>query len=289
MEIFEILSLVAAIIFLLYCYETRNYKFWKNQDVKGPKPWPLVGNFKDVLLDRLPLVEMIKNLYDQYDNEQMIGIYARSQPILILKDLELIKDILIKDFNKFPDRGIKVHEKIDPLSQNLVKLESKRWRPLRKKISSIFTTGKLKDMFYLLLECSNHLDLYLKKIVPNNEPIECRLLTSKFTTNIIGSCAFGIDVNSFSDGKNDFIRMGEKIFDVGFWKSIKIKIRDLLPDLYSFLGGLMKDREMDNFFIDLVTDTIKYRKENDIIRHDFIDLLRFMKDDPKNADDIGEL
>ncbi|XP_051173283.1 cytochrome P450 6k1-like [Leptopilina boulardi] len=282
----ELLCIVAAIFLFLYYYSSKNHNYWKNQGVKGPEPMPFLGNMKDVLLNRLAPGQMAKILYDKFVNEPMIGIYARSTPILILKDPELIKDVLIKDFNKFADRGLPIHEKVEPLSQNLVNLEPERWRPLRKKLSPVFTSGKLREMFSLLLESSEHFEKYLNKIVPKNEPIECRLLTSKFTTDVIGSCAFGIDINSLSDEENDFIRIGRKIFDVSFRRSIKIKIRDLAPGLFSLLGPLFKDREMDNFFTSLIKDTMKYRKENNIIRHDFVDLLRYVKENPEKIDDI---
>ncbi|XP_043471293.1 uncharacterized protein LOC122504303 [Leptopilina heterotoma] len=286
MALIEILCIVAVILLFFYVYNSKNLDFWKNQGVKGPDPHPIFGNFKDILLNRLALGQMVKNLYDQFIDESMIGIYALSTPILIIKAPELIKDVLIKDFNIFSDRGLPVNEKIEPLSQNLLNLEPKRWRPLRKKLSPVFTSGKLREMFFLLLESGNHFETYLQKIVPKNEPIECRLLTSKFTMDVIGSCAFGIDINTLSDEENDFVRMGRKIIVLDFWRSIKGKIRDFSPGLFSLLGPIMKDEELDNFFTGLITDTIKYRKENHIVRHDFVDLLRYVKENPEKMDDV---
>ncbi|XP_051173284.1 cytochrome P450 6B1-like [Leptopilina boulardi] len=282
----ELLCIAAAIFLFLYYYSSKNHNYWKNQGVKGPEPMPFLGNIKDILLNRLAPGQMAKILYDKFVNEPMIGIYARSTPILILKDPELIKDVLIKDFNKFADRGLPVHEKLDPLSLNLFNLEPERWRPLRKKLSPVFTSGKLREMFSLLLESSEHFEKYLHKIVHKNEPIECHLLTSKFTTNVIGSCAFGIDINALSDEENDFIRIGKKIFDASLWSSIKRKIRELAPDLFSLLGPLLKDNEIDNFFTSLIKDTMEYRKKNNIIRHDFVDLMRYVIENPDKVDDI---
>ncbi|XP_043471300.1 cytochrome P450 6k1-like [Leptopilina heterotoma] len=286
MALIAILCIVAVILLFLYVYSSKNHDFWKKQGVKGPDPLPILGNFKDILLNRLSPGEMAKNLYNQFNDESMIGIYARSTPILLLKDPELIKDILIKDFNKFAARDLPVNEEIEPLSQNLLNLEPKRWRPLRKKLSPVFTSGKLREMFFLLLESGNHFETYLRKIVPKNEPIECRLLTSKFTMDVIGSCAFGIDINTLSDEENDFVRMGRKIFVLDFWRSIKAKIRDFSPGLFTLLGPIMKDEELDNFFISLIRDTMKYRKENNVVRHDFVDLLRYVKENPEKMDDV---
>ncbi|XP_033229916.1 cytochrome P450 6k1-like isoform X2 [Belonocnema kinseyi] len=284
---FEILCIVVAIYIFINCYRTSKHEFWKNQGVPGPKPLLFLGNFKDILLNRLSPGEFAKNIYDEFTNESMVGVYARNTPILIIKDAEVIKDVLIKDFNIFANRGLPVHEKIEPMSQNLVNLEPDRWRPLRKKLSPVFTSGKLREMFYLLLESSNHFEQYLEKIVPKNESIECRQLTSKFTMDVIGSCAFGIDINTLSDEKNDFTRMGRKIFDDSFRRSMRIKVRDLAPWLFKLLGPFLIDREMNDFFTNLISETMEYRKKNNVVRHDFVDLLLFMKENPDKLNDIS--
>lgn len=284
----ELLCIAATIFFLLYYLCTSNHSFWKNRGVSSPKPLPFFGNFKDIIFHRISNADFLKNHYEHYDNETMFGLYLNNTPILVLRDLELIKDILIKDFNKFADRGMPVHEKIEPLSQNLVALEAERWRPLRKKLSPVFTSGKLKEMFYLLEETANHLEKYLEKIVTKNEPIECRLLTSKFTMNVIGSCAFGVDINALSDEQNEFVKMGRKMFAFNFWRALRMNIKELTPWLFNVMGPLMKKTEMSDFFTKFIADTMQYREKHNIVRHDFVDLLKFLKENPDKLNDIGK-
>ena len=284
----EILCILAVIFLIFYYYCTLNYNFWKVRGVRGPKPSFPLGNFKTIMLNRLSVGDYLNVIYKDFKDEPMIGIYARTTPVLILKDPEFIKDVLIKDFTTFADRGLKIHEKVEPLSQHLFSLEPTRWRPLRNKLSPVFTSGKLKEMFYLLLESSDHLEKYMETIVSRNEPIECRDLTAKFTTNVIGSCAFGININSFRDEENDFLRMGKKIFQITFWRSIKMRIRDATPWLFDLLGPLLQDREINSFFTNLIIETMRYRKDNSIQRHDFVDLLKDIKEHPDKLD-FGEL
>lgn len=278
MEPLEIIFTIVAIIFLLYYLSTSSHNFWKTQGVLGPKPIPLFGNFKRTIFKEISVGDFIKNYYDQYESESMFGLYFNNTPILILKDLELIKDILIKDFNKFAERDMTVHEKIEPLSQNLVALGSEKWRPLRKKLTPVFTSGKLKEMFHLLIETSEHLDDYLNKIIKKEEIIECRLLTTKFTMNVIGSCAFGVDINALADEQNEFVKMGRKIFAFNFWRMLRSNIKELTPWLYNYLGIFMKRTEMADFFTKFIADTMEYRKKHKIIRHDFVDLLKQLKE-----------
>ena len=265
-----------------------NYDFWKVQGVSGPKPSFLWGNLKDVMLNRKALGGYLNVIYKDFKDELMVGIFARTTPILILKDPELIKDVLIKDFAKFPNRGLNTHEKVEPLSQHLFLLEYERWRPLRIQLSPVFTSGKLKEMFYLLLESSDHLEKYLETVVSKNEPIECRDLTDKYTANVIGSCAFGININSLCDEENEFLKMGKKMFQMTTWRSIRSEIRQAIPWLYRLLGPVFADRDMDAFFTNLILNTMKYRKDNNIVRHDFVDIINGLKENHEKLD-FGEL
>lgn len=217
----EIVCGIAIIIFLLYRYLASSFDFWKVRNVKGPKPNLLFGNIKDLMLQRKSMADFLLEVYKEFKDEPYVGVYFRSTPILLLQDPQLIKDILIKDFSNFPQRGTPVTEKVEPLSQHLVFLEAKRWRPLRNKLSPAFSSGKLKEMFPLMLECGKHLENYLNKI-PENDIVEFRDITAKYTTDVIGNCVFGIEMNAIVDEDSEFRKMGKKIFRHFYKKSYKI-------------------------------------------------------------------
>lgn len=289
LDIYDVLCGLAVLLVVGYYYFTSTFDFWSSQGVKGPKPSPLFGNFKDIMFAKSTLNDFLNKDYHKYDNEPMWGIYARLTPILVIKDPEYIKDILIKDFTAFSDRGIKVHEKVEPLSQHLFSLEPERWRPLRTKLSPVFTSGKLKEMFYLLLECADHFEDFLRVQVEKNPIIECRELTARFMTDVIGVCAFGLKTNSLSEEDSEFRKFGRKIFETNWKRIIKLRLRESLPGLYNLLKPIMYDYELNNFFINMMTQTIDYRKKNNIKRNDFVDLIMNIQDDPSKVNDIGKL
>lgn len=109
---FEILCGLAALLLAFYYYSTSTFDFWKSRGVRGPKPVFLFGNTIDLMFARISMVAYQQNLYKVYKNEPMIGLYMRRSPVLILKDPELIKDVMIRDFSKFADRGFAVHERV---------------------------------------------------------------------------------------------------------------------------------------------------------------------------------
>lgn len=109
---FQILTAFVAVFLALYYYFISRFDFWKNHGVIGPKPIPLFGNAKDVLLRKIGIGSFITELYQKYENERMFGIFIGKLPNLVLRDLDLIKDVLIKDFSIFDNRGLNVLERV---------------------------------------------------------------------------------------------------------------------------------------------------------------------------------
>jgi cytochrome P450 len=83
---------------------------------------------------------------------------------LLIRDLELVKNILVKDFQTFMDRTISFEDKFDPLfGKNLGALKGPLWRHLRRNLTPVFTSRKMKMMFYLVDTCSKELADCLEK------------------------------------------------------------------------------------------------------------------------------
>jgi len=157
------------------------------------------------------------------------------------------------------------------------------------KLSPTFTSHKLKEMFGLISQCANHLIDYMGEITKNeNELIEVLELMAKYTTDVIGSCAFGIEINSLSNEKNEFRRIGRTVFRQPLSDIIRTKIKAYSPRLFDILGYILPQTELTKSFTRIVIDTINYREKNNIIRHDFIDTLRELKKHSNKMEDIGK-
>lgn len=173
------------------------------------------------------------------------------------------------------------------MSQHLFNLEPKRWRPLRSKLSPMFTSKKLKEMFGLILECGRHFEKYVDGLAARRQPVDFCEVAAKYTTDVIGSCAFGINMNAMSSEGSEFREAGRKIFEPTWNSIIRLKFKITMPTLYDLLGPLVPEREVTPFFIKVVTDAMKYRKERNVFRPDFIDTLMKLRDDPESLSDIG--
>jgi cytochrome P450 family 6 len=93
-----------------------------------------------------------------------VGIFSSDKPSLVIRDLELVKNILVKDFHTFTDRTLSADKKLDPLfASGLGLTRSQLWRQLKTNLTPVFTSGKMKTMFYLLDTCGKVLADYLDK------------------------------------------------------------------------------------------------------------------------------
>ncbi|KAG5305742.1 CP6A2 protein, partial [Acromyrmex insinuator] len=264
---FEILCTCVVILYLLYYYLTADFDYWTSCGINGPKPIPFFGNIVEFLMGKKNLNDFFKEIYDRYPKESMVGVFLRGNPALVIKDPEYIKQVLIKDFTIFAERHSHVYEKV------FLKIL------IITRLSPIFTTGKLKDMFHLLLNCSDHFEKYLDEIVSKDSIVECRHLTSKFTIDVIGSCVFGLEMNALKEENNQFQRMGRKIFR----STPKVMIRNTLKEIpwfYKNFGYFFDDHDVTKFMTDITRETIEYRKRNNVHRNDFINVLIDLKDNP---------
>lgn len=88
-----------------YYYLTANNNFWKNRGIPGPKPTIGFGNMRTVMFGKESFPQLLTTIYNKYKDEPMIGMFFRRRPVLLLKDFDFIKDVMIKDFSKFANRG----------------------------------------------------------------------------------------------------------------------------------------------------------------------------------------
>jgi len=161
---FYLISVITAIFIGLYFHFTRNFNFWQKQGVPYVKPTPFVGNLKDCVLLKATIGEQLQRIYNEHSDKPYVGIFSFDKPSLLVRDLELVKNILVKDFHNFMDRTFTFEEKFDPLFCNtLTVLNGPLWRHLKTNLTPVFTSRKLKFMFYPMNTCGKELVDCLEK------------------------------------------------------------------------------------------------------------------------------
>lgn len=186
------------------------FQYWQRRGVPALVPSFPFGNFGPAVLQRLSIGEVAQNLYNK-STERFFGVHVMTKPILMLRDPDLIRAVLIKDFAHFVDRGLYVDDKMDPMSVSLATMSGNKWKNMRAKLSPMFSSGKLKAMFSTILDCGASLQKYMQNAAKNEDVIEVREIAACYTTDIIASVAFGVEINSIENPDTPFRRYGRKV------------------------------------------------------------------------------
>ena len=147
---------------------------------------------------------------------------------------------------------------------------------MRSTLSPMFTGSKMRMMFNYVACIGNQTASTMKdKITAGGENVfEFKDLASKFTVDVIASCAFGIEVNSFKDPDNDFQKIARAVTNVANLRTIlKFIGYFTIPSIMKALEVKILNKEVETFFQEAVHDMMKYREEQGIVRNDMINLL----------------
>lgn len=103
-----LLILVWIPLSLYYWILYRN-SYWKRNGIPFIPATPFIGNMKNLLLFRKCVAEQFSDFY--YDknvqDQPFVGIHIFLKPAIIVREPELIKRILVKDFTSFANRYLK--------------------------------------------------------------------------------------------------------------------------------------------------------------------------------------
>lgn len=270
-----LLSIVIGFIGFLYMYVHFKYKYWEKKGVPFVKPTFLFGSLKDNFIGKRHISFTGQDIYNELEEKKFGGFFELLSPSLVIRDPELIKSFLIKDFQYFQDRNFEIDETVDPLQgKNLFMLKGDRWKALRTKLSPTFTSGKMKQMFHLVTKCAEELNKCLEEPAKNKEAFEVREMMARYTTDVIASCAFGIEGHALQNPNSEFREMGRKMLDnSGFFQSLKTFIIFSMPSVATFFKIPFTLHEVEKWSRSLVKSTLEYREKNKVKRNDFLDLL----------------
>lgn len=206
----------------------------------------------------------------------MVGTFQFRDPVYFIRDPELVKQIGVKDFEFFTDHINLIDEDIDALlGKSLFGLKGQKWRDMRATLSPAFTGSKMRQMLKLMNLVGKQSCVIIRNELDKAGPIfEMKEFLTKFTVDIIATCAFGIEVNSFEHPDNDFQNVAVNATNFNNPKAIAIMLGYMAaPSLMKKLKINFMNKKVCDFFQNAILDVMKEREEKGIVRHDMINLL----------------
>ncbi|XP_017776422.1 PREDICTED: cytochrome P450 9e2-like [Nicrophorus vespilloides] len=267
-----IIGILLLILFYFLC--VKPYSFWKSRGVAQQQTW-LIGDLLQMIFTKRPYPQIIRDQYNAFPNERYIGMYQFGFPALIARDLDLIKQITVKDFDHFTDHITFFPESVEPLwTRNLFSLKGEKWRDIRATLSPAFTSSKMRSMFTLMDECAEEFVKFFAEQKKDVVDVELKDIFTRFANDIIGTCAFGFQCNSMKDRENEFYMMGDELTDFkGLWKSFKFILSIASPKMSELLRFSIFNKNTIGFFEKAISQSVQMRKEKNIVRPDMIHLL----------------
>ncbi|EAT39029.1 AAEL009138-PA [Aedes aegypti] len=280
MLLFLLLSVVTA----AYLWVIWRYSYWKRRSVPYVEPSFPFGNLQG--LNKRHFGLLTQDVYSKLKGTgcKFGGMFFFVNPMVVILNLDFAKDVFVKDFQYFHDRGEYSNEKADPIMAHLVTMEGTKWKNLRTKLTPVFTSGKMKMMFPIITAVAEEFRKCMAKEADKGEDIEMKELLARFTTDVIGNCAFGLECNSLMDPEAEFRKMGRKAMAMSSADFLRRKLCNSFRGLAKLLGVRLSDPDVSDFFMNAVRSTIEYRERNKVQRNDLMDLLIKLK----NAELIDE-
>ncbi|KAG6453022.1 cytochrome P450 6B5 [Manduca sexta] len=261
-----LISIFTVLITAVYYYFKNVNSYWKKSGVVGPEPILFFGNAKLSALRQTHIAILYKQMYEEFTHEKMVGFYRLTTPSLLIRDLDIAKHILIKDFEVFPDRGFEFSK--EGLGDSLFHCDFNTWRALKGHLTPLYTTGRLKIIVSLLNERSEKFIDYVESVCLKNPEQEVMSLFLKYTTASIMASAFGVNVDTHQDNSNLFEKIDNAIFTLNYTNEMDL----LFPGILKKTNLSIFNEIVQRFCYEVV-ETVKLQKKDSSAVNDAMDIL----------------
>ncbi|KAF3689068.1 Thromboxane-A synthase [Channa argus] len=265
------LSLFLIFLGLLYWYSVYPFSVLSRCGIKHPKPLPFLGNifmFRQGFFT--PLQDLIRT------HGRVCGYYLGRRPVVVVADPDMLREVMVRDFSKFPNR-MNLRFATKPMTDCLLMLRSERWKRVRSILTPSFSAVKMKEMVPLINTAIDALIKNLNVYAESGEAFDIHRCFGCFTMDVIASVAFGTQVDSQNNPDDPFVRHAQMFFSFSFFRPIMLFFI-AFPFIAAPLAGLIPNRkrdQMNQFFISIIQKIIKQREEQppEQRRRDFLQLM----------------
>jgi len=269
--IITVSALAIFFFFILKIYLNFNSNDWKRRGVVSLK---IELRLFQLLSLQNTTIDVDQLYYDRLGEKEYGGLFEFGTPTLFVKGLDVIKQIMVKEFDRFTDHRDFVTT--DPLmSKSLFFLRSSEWREMRNFLSPTFTTGKIKRMFSHFELSSHKFRDFVQNHCPaveNGFEITVTEAMGRFTADVIGAVAFGMETDALTNSDSFFFNMVNNTLSRKFL--FRFKLFGYFPRIGSFFKMQTTEKVRRQFYVSVLTKALRQRELNpNDGREDFLQIL----------------
>lgn len=190
--------LSTAAIFLLI-WRWRHFNYFNVLGIPGPKPNLIWGNIREY--HSMEIYKVIGKWLDKYGD--VFGFFNGDVPFVVIRDLDFIEDVFVRNFQNFVNRGITVMtDQMHPImGQSILHVGGYKWKNIRTSVSLSLTSKKLKTMMQYIQEDTSVFVQRLKEYADTGKEVQMLHKFEELSMDLTARGAFGI--NERFQGKPD--------------------------------------------------------------------------------------
>ncbi|XP_077557519.1 cytochrome P450 3A31-like isoform X1 [Haemaphysalis longicornis] len=191
-----ILALATCVIYSISWWVIRKrrecFDAFKDTGIPGPPIQSLIRGNADSFW-KPTQIDSLQQWLNRYGD--VFGFFLGTVPIVVVKDLDMIKEIFAKDFSNFDARGhmMRMYELQSVFSENVMFSKGRAWKDTRNCMAQFFTPAKLKMVLPSLFDAQSQFIEKLSVNAENGDELEVGSYCEQFTFDVISKAAFGID------------------------------------------------------------------------------------------------
>ena len=251
--------LIRSFILLNFRGRWEKQSLFKKLGIPGPEPHLVFGNMNEWRVKGMKYA--MQEWREKYG--PLYGFYDGVKPCLVVSDPALVQQITIKQFHKFHSRiPVDFVPKNDP-TEVMFFATGDKWKRLRSVATPSFTVKRMKEMSPLINYSVDDFLKLLEERCEKQQPFDIYSEFGRLTTDVISSCAFGVDARCLKDPNSPFLVQTRKHFDKIEHVSMKFKIYMFLIMLFPDL--VEKIRAIFPKFLTIVRSQWAYKMAREII------------------------
>ena len=232
---------ILLLIYIWFYFRFKRMSILSRNGIPGNKPHLIFGNLFD--MKSLSPVDKQNQLIKGYG--KIVAFYNGGNPQVLVADPQLAKNILIKDFDIFPDRTSfwKYLHPSSLIDGNIISVKRKRWQQIRRLLTPAFSASKLRKMTPIIDDSINSFIGILAKNSDSNKEINICELFQRLSFEIITKSAFGVRIEAQNNPNHEFIRSVHKYLETKL-NRIVILILNCFPEIYPIIQFIRAQHEL---------------------------------------------
>ncbi|KAM8713421.1 hypothetical protein ACLKA7_013698 [Drosophila subpalustris] len=284
--LFMIIGLIVLCLLVLLFIAARYQRdYWRYLGIPHERPKKLWLIIKQLVTHTLSTEAMKTAHYTAIYNKfkgsgPFCGFYALLQPRALILDRELIRQIMVKNFSNFNDRGIYCNQKSDPLSGDLYGLRGHCWKEMRQKLDPSFDRDRMAWLYDSLYEEAEQLLLVISTTLMKQQhsTLHIQKLMRRYVISALASCVFGLNAEQRKKYPLDqFEQMTELVLSTRKHGYLMNLIMIRFPNFCRKLRMRLTPKEAETYFLTLLDDIVAQREASGVRHQDYLQLLLDIK------------